>query len=422
MTVKRPITTMKYASHSYWVLLSGLAATASTYAQVDDAADVLAGRDSVPVLLATDDAEKDDVLNIDTQQTFDDWKESVKQRTGLDFGFDYTGLGLRADESLGKESAGSGSIRFFGSWALINTEGPNTGSLVFKVENRHAYGSVTPQDFGTEVGYVGLPGSVYTDQQWRGTHVYWQQDFCNGRGVSYVGWLDITDYADVYAMASPWTGFANIAFETGSGTYGAYPDGALGVMVGGFFTDHVYGIASIVDGNGDPTDLLKGFDSFFGDFDTLKIIELGYTSGPKRLFMDNAHITLWQIDEIESANNGYGVSVSFSKAIANAWMPFFRAGWARDGGSLYETAVSTGIGHTTDPGRNLLGVALNWNRPSEDTFGVKLDDQYLVEVFQRWQITEGLQLTPSLQLMQKPALNPDTDSIWVLGLRMRFAL
>jgi hypothetical protein len=44
------------------------------------------------------------------------------------------------------------------------------------------------------------------------------------------------------------------------------------------------------------------------------------------------------------------------------------------------------------------------------------------EVFYRIQLSQSLAITPDIQLIIDPALNPDDDSIFVAGLRMRMAL
>ncbi|SDE62209.1 porin [Ruegeria marina] len=382
---------------------------------------LLSGPDSTPNLLSSDAQEKDDLLNVDAQQGFDDWKAGIKERFGLDFGIDYNVLGYTASSSLGERKSASGAFRLFGTWDLVNREGPNTGSLIFKFENRHAFTTVPPTGFGGELGYAGLNSSVFSDQGWRATHLYWQQEFAQGRGVAYIGWLDVTDFVDVYALASPWTGFSNIAFQTGSGTIGGLPDGALGAMAGGFLTDNIYASAGIADANADPTDPISGFDTLFDQGETFKSLEIGWTSGAEALFVNNAHLTFWQIDARQQAGTpgGHGIAFSYTHVLGDAWLPFIRGGWADDGGSLYEAAVSAGFGYTRQPGRNLLGVGLNWSRPNDTTFGPNLRDQYTLEVFQQWQLTEGLELTPSVQIIKNPALNPNKDTVALFGLRFR---
>jgi porin len=62
-------------------------------------------------------------------------------------------------------------------------------------------------------------------------------------------------------------------------------------------------------------------------------------------------------------------------------MPFLGAGWANDGGSLLDRSVSAGFSYRAVQGRDLLGVAFNWGRPNEDSFGPGLDDQRTFEAF-----------------------------------------
>jgi porin len=51
-----------------------------------------------------------------------------------------------------------------------------------------------------------------------------------------------------------------------------------------------------------------------------------------------------------------------------------------------------------------------------------LDDQYTAELFYRLQLTYNLAITPDVQLIIDPALNPDENRTWVFGLRARLAL
>jgi porin len=43
-------------------------------------------------------------------------------------------------------------------------------------------------------------------------------------------------------------------------------------------------------------------------------------------------------------------------------------------------------------------------------------------VFYRFQLTEQLAITPDIQYLVDPALDPDEDNLWVFGLRARLAL
>jgi porin len=71
--------------------------------------------------------------------------------------------------------------------------------------------------------------------------------------------------------------------------------------------------------------------------------------------------------------------------------------------------------------RGVIGAALNWGRPNETSFG-DVDDQFTAELFWRYQLTKELAVTPTVQYINNPAQNPDTDSLWAFGLRARLAL
>ena len=67
---------------------------------------------------------------------------------------------------------------------------------------------------------------------------------------------------------------------------------------------------------------------------------------------------------------------------------------------------------------NLLGVGLSWGKPHDDS----LRDQYTAELFYRFQIAENLAVTPDIQFIIDPAINPDNDFIVVFGSRAGLAL
>ena len=125
--------------------------------------------------------------------------------------------------------------------------------------------------------------------------------------------------------------------------------------------------------------------------------------------------------------DGWGGVLSFNHTIGSKWLAFVRTGWAEDGGSLLERSVSIGGGYKPGSMETLgsisqLGFGANWGQPNDALFGTDLDDQYALEAYFRWQLSKEIALTPSVQLLIDPALNPDDDSIWVTGLRARIAL
>jgi porin len=349
-----------------------------------------------------------------------EWKTGLTEKHGFSFSVDYSALYLGANESPGEDRASSGMVRFFGAWDLVGRSTKNTGTFVWKVEHRHAYTDVAPGSFGFELGYIGLIEPPFSDQGLRLTNLYWRQRFNGGRFTLLGGFVDPTDYLDVFAMASPWTGFLNFAFSTGTTTI-ALPNEGFGLAAGAMLTDTIFLIGGLADLNADPTDPGQTLDSFFSDHEYFKHIEIGWTPSQDRIYLDNVHLTLWHADEREEAAtpSGWGANISWTHYFNEKWLPFVRAGYADDGGSLMQKSVSVGFGYQKNPGKNLLGVGLNWGQPNENTWGPGLRDQYTAEVFYRWQLSKAIAITPDVQYLINPALNPDANSIWVFGLRVR---
>lgn len=348
-----------------------------------------------------------------------DWKGLLNKDYGLSFGFDYSALGQKASDSLGKDNAAGGIFRFFGNWTVIGRDSGNTGSIVFKVENRHRLGTdIAPQNLGFEVGYLGITGTAFSDYGWGLTNLYWKQRFNHGRVSLVAGAVDVTDYLDVYGLINPWTSFQNLAFLTNP-TIPA-PNQGLGAAFGAMATDNIYVVGGLADTNGDPTKPGDWFDTFFNDHEYFYHLEVGWTTSKDRIYFDNIHLTGWYADDRKKAGvvDGKGLALSAAWFVNDTWMPFLRAGYSDGGGALLEATASAGVGYYFKESKDLFGFGLNWGRPPQSG----LDDQYTAEVFYRLQLTQNLGLTPDVQLIIDPALNPTEDVIWVLGLRARLAL
>jgi porin len=374
--------------------------------------------------IATDDETVSRITGNKLYDPWFEWKKGLREKHGFAFSVDYSAAWFGTSDTPAEGQASSGMVRFYGAWDLVGRESGNTGAFVWKVEHRHEYGAIAPSALGFNLGYAGLIEPPFSDQGLRWTNLYWRQRWSEGRWAAVAGFLDATDFVDVYALASPWTGFANFAFSTGTTTIPVPNDAAFGVGIGGMVTDTVFLIGSLVDRNADPTDPFAGFDTFFGTNEYFKTVEIGWTPSQDRIYLDNAHLTFWHADERREAGEaeGWGLNVSFTRYLGQKWMPFVRAGYANDGASLMQKSVSVGFAYQPVPQSDVLGVGFNWGEPNEDTFGPGLRDQYTTEVYYRWQLTPRFAVTPTLQFLANPALNLGLDRTWVFGIRARLAL
>jgi porin len=354
------------------------------------------------------------------RQSYRDFKERVRSEYGLTFGIDYNLLFQHASKSPGEENAAGGALRLFGSWQLLDQESGHPGSIEFKVENRHRLGTdIAPQALGGEVGYAGLTAVTFSDAGSLLTNFYWHQSLDDNRFAYVAGIVDVTDYVGVYGLVNPWADFMNLTFSTDP-TIPA-PDQGFGAAARWRLADHVYVLAGLADANGDPGDPWHSVDAFFDDGEAFKHIEMGWYDTWDTHIENNVHLTLWQVDERTEAGiaDGWGAAFSYSRKIDERWLPFLRVGYGDGGGALLERSVSAGLARYTADGQGVFGLGLNWGRPNRELFGTDARDQHTIEAYYRLQLAEHLTITPDVQLLKDPALNPGESSVWVAGLRAR---
>jgi porin len=335
---------------------------------------LVGGPDQVDNLLLLDLLGSGFLTEFEFLDGWNGWKTRLREDHGFSFGIDYSTVLLTGNNSLPDQpgNASGGMVRFYGSWEVVGRGTDNAGAFVWKVENRHGYTDTPPVGLASNLGYVGLFEPPFSDQQNRWTNLYWRQRI-GGRATVFVGFVDATDYVDVYAMASPWTGFTNFAFSTGTQTIAVPNDAAFGVAAGYMVTDNIFVIGGLVDSNADPTKPLKGFESFFDQHEFFKSIEIGYTSGAGMIYLDNMHVTLWHQDErIEAGSpSGWGFNLSATKWLDDKWFPFLRLGYAEDGGSLMQKSVAAGFGYQPVAAGHVLGVGVNWGAAERIDLGLE---------------------------------------------------
>jgi porin len=270
----------------------------------------LAGPDQVDNLIEVDATQQMTAKRFGFLKPYTEWKRELKACSGFGFGIDYTAVGLAANETLDDDAAASGMVRVFASWDLVRSE-DFPGGLVFKGEHRHSYTNTAPNEFALNIGHAGLFEPPFSEQGFRLTNLYWRQGFLKERIVLLGGYIDATDFVDVYAMASPWLHFMNFAFSNGSASL-AVPNEGLGFALGAWITDNVYVLANISDANAIPSEPGKTFGRFFSARQYFKSFELGWSAGRERAYFDNVHATLWHTDASQEHGtpSGWGIAAS----------------------------------------------------------------------------------------------------------------
>jgi porin len=380
---------------------------------------ILGGPNSVGAQLEEDERIRRQLIGItlidDTLKPWFDFKSHINKKYGLNIGIDYTVLYQRASESLGEDQAAGGIFGVFGTWTLLGRGTSYPGSLVFLIENRHRLGTdIAPQLLGLETGYLGVTGSLFIDAGWVLPTLYWEQLFNNGLSGFAVGRIDPGNFIDVSGYANPLTNFQNSAI-LGNATI-PIPNPGLGIVGSTYLPDQWYLLLGFFDSNGKLNDV--NFTTFFEEVEYFKYVEFGWSPSPEENLNNNFHVTVWHADGRDKAevDESWGITGSINWLFNDRWMPFFRVGWSDGTAPLMNKALNIGITYYLASRADGWGVGIAWGDPSDDT----LHDQTTTEIFYRIQLTQGVAVTPSLQWIFDPALNPDESDLWVMGLRIRF--
>ena len=375
---------------------------------------------SIPKQLEEDDRVKAPVIRLPSidrgLKPWFDRKKELNELLGFQIGIDYNSLYQSTNDSLtDEERFWGGNFRVFGKWELLNKGGTNVGALVFQLGHRHnIYYPLTPGDLPGNIGYIGVTGTNFSDQGAILGDIYWQQKVWEGQGGIIVGRFDPNDFMDVLGYFNPYTTFSNLAI--GSNESIALPDWSWGAGAGRWFDDQVYVLGSISDANGTATNekFFEGGAEFFSQ------AEIGWSPGKDQRYRKNVHLTLWHVDEREDAGveSSRGLALGANWSWNEKWMAFARAGWSTGSAPISNEAYTIGLGRMFRQWSDVVGIAVNTGSPPDESFKW----QTSTELFYRMQLSEHLQLTPSLQYLKNPPLNDETNSVWLFSLRMRLTL
>ena len=348
-----------------------------------------------------------------TSHRWQTFKMQVREESGLDFNFDYATLYQKANTSLnGNDDSFSGVFRIYGKWQLVGRGTKNIGSLIGKVESRERLGSeLPPAALGGNLGYLGTTGASFTDAGWFLAPLYWEQFLDDGRAGFVVGRLDSLDFVDISGYSGQWLRFQNGSLLVNSTI--PYPDLGLGAGAGFKVGDDWWVGATVHDANGAGSE----FDLLVDGAEFFKQAYLSWSPNRTQRMNRAAHLTVWHADERTGSDidDGWGLALSANWLLESGLMPFMRAGWAEGAAARADATVIGGVLYRFGNGIGELGGTLGWESLSRQG----LRDQKTSEIFFRWDVTPNLSLTPSVQILIDPALNPSDDVVLLGGFRTR---
>ncbi|MCL7981901.1 MAG: carbohydrate porin [marine benthic group bacterium] len=376
----------------------------------------LGGSADLPARLVADDEVKQTLISPILLGPWFEFKGRMNESLGFKFGINYNTLFMGASSSLtGNDNASGGVLEINGDWTLLGRGGPNTGVLGFRLESRHKYTDLAPNQLGAEIGSLWKPDVLWGTFDFAVSQLWWEQRFMSGKGAVRFGKL-ITPAViyDNFFLRVPQLTFEN---ETMVFSATAFPSNGLGAVAVIFPTDNLYVQGGIHDANGSPTE--AGFDTFFDVREYFVAGEIGWVSSFERRRQDNYHLTVWHTDERSEKGtpSGWGLTIALQRYFNDRIMPFLRYSYSDGGATSMDHLVTGGIGYRVK-GHNGFGVGLSWASPSD----AALRDQFGIESMYRLYLAQTVSVIPGLQFLINPSLNPDEDVIAVLSLRVRLSI
>jgi porin len=125
----------------------------------------------------------------------------------------------------------------------------------------------------------------------------------------------------------------------------------------------------------------------------------------------------WYTAHTQTHDGGGGISLSLDQEIPYSLVPFARIGYAPAKINRTWFEVDSGIVSVAPFGRDgdRVGAGITWARPTS----ASLQNQTAGEFFYRLEVVDGLQITPDIEFIFKPAARPTSNFEAVFGLRLR---
>jgi porin len=358
-----------------------------------------------------------------------EFNQQLDRKLHLRFGLAYTSLGMAAtDAPYGDDWAAAGDFDFFGRWRAWGIKNGDVGTFAFNLRHRHAYSDLPPSRLNRAIGSPWAVTSGFSDTGGEITEAYLDQSFLNGNVGIRIGQIFQDNHFDGYAYKSQKRFFLNAAFSDNPAV--AFPDSGIGFVTIIRPYEDWYFLSGAGDSSGRK--LSEGTDSLFGNT-VFSGLEVGWSPSSGLLQDQSVALFSWFAPAEEGSGDADGSGATFTYQWQPAGEPiglFFRYAWSGSSATLIKTLATSGAVWEDAFGipNSLFGLAYAWGDPvsrdlerpdNGELVNAAGITQTVVEIFQRFQVTPLIELTPDIQLLFDPAYNESRNVIGVFSLRAR---
>jgi porin len=352
-------------------------------------------------------------------------KAGLDENYGFKYGISYTNLYQKASDTFGsKDEAASYDIDIFGTWTFLGRGTGTDTMLGFNFLRRdRLVTEIAPSALFTQYGSLYSSAAGYGEIDPSIGELWIQQRFKNVVGFRAGKIYPVTAY-DFF----PFKNFRKDFVDSNHVTNEAIPLPDRGLGAYAMYRPHPKFMLRLGahDANADVEK--SGFNTYEKG-ELFKIFEVGYDTGliprePGRAPHGHIHFSAWHQNQREDAgiSSGWGIAGSALQRFGR-FTPWVRYGYANhsdDGPTPVKHMANVGlvIDEIFGQSYDRIGIGYTWSDPADH----ELDDQSTIDAYYRVQVTPEIQVGPTFQFIFDPARNPDEDTVYVWGIRARFAL
>jgi porin len=304
------------------------------------------------------------------------------------------------------------TLGLFATWKIFrDPNGKDFAGLGFQAETRGDPLDDKFTDLADDLGTLWSPNDATSGAYTKINQLWWGQRLADGRLGFIVGKIDPGAHINQNRFAgSGNTQFFGQPFATNPAR--SFADNGLGLMLRAEPTDWLYFHYAMSDS--DAVSTYSPFKTVSGRW--LYAGEVGFRPKLPGLGPGNYRFMTYHLDA--RAGDELGWSFSADQNLSDQFGVFLLFGGNDGSLNAVEHILSAGFSVLAPFGRtnDQAGIGVSWTRPSDHG----LRNEYSAEVYYRVQLTEGIELSASAQLILDPAAAPDKDAAGVFGLRARF--
>lgn len=318
----------------------------------------------------------------------------LKEQYNFDFGMAYRGVAQY--EGVTGNFGGGGNIDIFGKY-----QATKDSSFGFNLRSRHNYGSYSSSEFAKKLGSLYAVSPSYENLNLYLTEL-WYQYLINDFTVR-LGFINRNSFIDNSFYRNQNRYFLSSTFSLSP--YNSLPENGLGLVLK-YKKPKYYTLAYVADSDAKKGESLG--NALDRDIKLYSALEFGLTPEDGKYY-----ITLWNRDSSDvNKDKNKGAIFSANKMFENNYKFFTK--YAISSNSIEKEHLEFGVGRK-DVYRehDLISMAFSISRPSDD-----LKAQSTTEIFYRYNIYYGVQLTTSMQIINNPS---KSDEDWAIlpGVRVR---